>query len=101
MASLSQRLPVKRRRRLAVRPMTPLGMWALILAAASIVLTLGWMLMGPLGGFPGLVCGLAGGIVALVAIVRRGERSVTVFAALVPFLNAVVFVLGELLIGHA
>ena len=34
MASLSQRLPVKRRRRLAVRPMTPLGMWALILAAA-------------------------------------------------------------------
>jgi hypothetical protein len=56
--------------------------------------------MGRLGGIPGLALGLAGGVVGLVAIFRRGERAVTVFAALVPFLNAGVFLLAELLLGH-
>ena len=92
-------LPGKRRR-VALLPTTRLGKWAAGLAAASIVLNLGWRLMGPLGGFPSLVCGLAGGIVALVAILRRGERSIAAYAALVIFLNVVVFVLAELLVGH-
>ncbi len=70
------------------------------LAAANVVLVLGWKLMGPLGAFPGFACGLAGGVVALVAIVRRGERALTAFAALLPFLLVVTFVLAELLIGH-
>jgi hypothetical protein len=33
-------------------------------------------------GIPGLAFGLAGGVVALVAIFWRGERAVTVFVAL-------------------
>ena len=86
-------------RRLAVLPTTRLGMWAVGLAAASIVLQSAWMLLGPLGGFPGLLAGLIGGIVALVAILRRSERAISVFVALVPFLGVIVFVLAEL-IGH-
>jgi len=38
--------------------------------------------------------------VALVAIFRRGERAITVFAALVPLLLVVAFVLAELIVGH-
>jgi hypothetical protein len=99
--SLPYRSPVKKRRRFAVWPTTRLGSWAVGLAAASVALLFGWSLMGRLGGVPGLAFGLAGGVVALVAIFRREERAVTVFAALVPFLNVVVFLLAELLIGHA
>ena len=43
---------------------------------------------------------VAGGVAALVAIRRRGERAIAVFVVLVPFLLAVLFVLAELLIGH-
>jgi hypothetical protein len=93
-------LPAHGRRRFAIAPTTRPGTWAVGLAAASIVLEMAWRLMGPLGGFPGLVFGLAGGVVAIVAIVRRGERAITVFAALVPFLNVIVFLLAEFLVGH-
>jgi hypothetical protein len=79
-----------------VRPRGSVG-----LRAASVVLLFGWSLMGRLGGVPGLAFGLAGGVLALVAIFRRGERALTVFAALLPFLNVVIFLLAELLIGHA
>jgi hypothetical protein len=61
------------------------------------VLLLSWSLMGRLGGIPRL--GLAGGVLAQVSIFQRGERALTVFAALVPFFNAVGFVLGSLFIG--
>jgi len=84
-------------RRLAVLPTTRLGSWAVGLAVASIVLQSAWMLLGPLGGFPGLLAGLIGGIVALVAILRRRERAISVFVALVPFLGVIAFVLAELL----
>ena len=94
------RLPVKRERRFVILPTTRLGKWAVGLAAANVLLMFGWRLMGPLGGFPGLACGLVGGIVALVAIARRGERAIAVFAATVPAVLVVLFVLGELLIGH-
>jgi hypothetical protein len=56
--------------------------------------------MGPLGAIPGFISGLAGGVVALLAIGRRGERALTVFAAIVPFALVLLFVLAELLIGH-
>jgi hypothetical protein len=46
-----------------------------------------------------LALGLAGGIVALLEIARRGDRAVTVYAALLPFLHALVFLLGSLLLG--
>jgi hypothetical protein len=97
---LSQRLPVKKRRRFAVLPHTRPGKWAVGLTVAAVVLMAGWRLMGPVGALPALACGLAGGVVALIAIFRNGERAATVFAALVPFLNTIVFVLAEFLIGH-
>jgi len=95
-----QGLPDKRTRRITILPTTRLGRWAVGLAAANVVLVLGWRLMGPLGAFPGFACGLAGGVVAMVAIFRRGERAITVFAALVPLLLVVAFVLAELIVGH-
>ena len=54
----------------------------------------------PGGAALGFVSGLAGGIVALMAIVRERERAVTVFAALVPLAIAVGFVLAELISGN-
>jgi hypothetical protein len=93
------RFPARKRRRFVVLPTTRLGTWAVVLAVVSVALLLSWSLMGRLGGVPGLGFGLAGGVAALVAIIQRGERALTVFAALVPFLNAVGFVLGSLLIG--
>jgi hypothetical protein len=97
---LPYRLPTKKGRRLAVLPTTQLGKWAVGLAGASVVLLFGWSLVGRLGGVPGLAFGLAGGVLALVAIVRRGERALTVFAVLLPFLTVLVFLLAELLIPH-
>ena len=81
-------------------PTTRLGTWAVGLAVASIFLQPTWMLLGPVGGFPGLLAGLIGGVVALVAILRRSERAISVFIALVPFVGVIVFVLGEFLVGH-
>ena len=57
--------------------------------------------MGPAGAFPGLSCGFAGGIVALVSILRLKERAVTVVAALAPFLFAVVFAVAEVIAGSS
>lgn len=79
-----------------VMPATRLGRWAVGLAIAGLLLIGAWTVMGPLGGFPGLVVAFAGGIVALVAITRRHERALSVFAALVPFLNAVAFLIAEI-----
>lgn len=97
---LPYRLPAEKRRRFAVLPMTSLGKWAIGMAVAGAVLVLGWSTIGGLGGALGLVLGLAGGGAALTAIFRRGERAVTVFAAVLPFLTVVVFLLAELFIGH-
>lgn len=99
-SGLDQRLPAGRRRRIAVAPTTPPGKWAVGLAAASFVLGMGWQLMGPVGGFPMVLLALAGGVVALHAIVRHGERALTVFAALVWFLMAATL-LVELVIALA
>jgi hypothetical protein len=97
---LGYRSPAEQGRRVTFRPSTRLGTWSVGLAVASIVLLAGWSVMGRLGGVPGLVLGLAAGVVALLAVVRRGERALTVFAALVPFLNVVVFLVVELVVGH-
>jgi hypothetical protein len=92
--------PTARRRRIAIAPTTPLGRWAAGLGAASIVLLAGSAALGTWGASLGLVCGILGGVVALVAIIRGGERAITVFAALLPWLLALGFVLAEPLIGH-
>ena len=76
-------------------PTTRLGRWAVGLAVASVVTNFAWRLLGPLGGFPSLLFGLAGGLVALAAIVRARERAVSVFVALLPFVGAVAFVVAE------
>jgi hypothetical protein len=65
-----------------------------------VALLLGWPLLGRLGGIPALALGLAGGVVALVAILRRGERGLAVLAAFLPFASVALFVLAELLVGH-
>ena len=96
-----QRAPVHRARHIAMLPATPFGWWAVGLAAASVILTAAWRAMGPLGAVPGFVCGFAGGIAALFAVLRQRERAMLVFAALVPFLFAVFFVVAELTIGHS
>jgi hypothetical protein len=54
----------------------------------------------PRGAALGFVCGLAGGVAALTAIVRDRERAVTVFAALLPLAIAVAVVLAELITGN-
>ncbi|MEX0675156.1 MAG: hypothetical protein WD981_02620 [Gaiellaceae bacterium] len=85
---------------MTILPVTPLGRWAAWLALAYVVLQLGWRLMGPLGAFPSFAAGLAGGIIALLAILGRGERALTVYAAILPLAFVVLFVAAELLVGH-
>jgi len=97
--ALRRRLSTGGDGRLKLWPATRLGKWAVGLGVAFFVFMLGWSVV-PGGAFIGLACAVAGGIVALVAILRHGERAIAVLAMLVPFLLAVVFVLAELLIGH-
>ena len=92
-------LPSRPRRRFW--PTTRLGTWAVGLAIANVLLVPSWRLMGPLGGLPGLVAGAAGGVLALVAIVRRRETSISVFVSVFPLALVALFVLAELLIGHS
>jgi hypothetical protein len=54
----------------------------------------------PRGAALGFVCGLAGGVAAVMAIIHDRERAVTVFAALVPLAIGVAFVLAELITGN-
>jgi hypothetical protein len=54
----------------------------------------GWVIWGL--GFLGLPAVLAGGVLALVAIIRDKERAGTVFAALIPVLFLLVLLVLEL-----
>ena len=81
------------------RPHSKLSWWAVGLAGASILLMFAWMFL-PGGAGLSFLCGLAGGVVALIAIVRQHERSWMVWLALLPMLNVFVFFLGEFLIPH-
>lgn len=92
-------IPTRKAPRVSILPATTLGGWAVGLALAGVVGVLTWSVL-PLGASLGFACGLAGGVVGLIAIVRRGERAVSVFLALLPFAFVVLFVLAELIIGH-
>jgi len=81
------------------KPHTKLGWWAVGLAAASIVLLFAWSIL-PGGAWLSFICGLAGGIIALVAIIRQQERSWLVFLSILPMLNVITFIAAELLIPH-
>lgn len=96
--AVRQRLP-SRKRRLAMLPSTRLGWWAVGLAAAFFPLVVMWTIV-PRGAALGMLSAIAGGVCGLVAIVRRGERALAVFATVVPLAMTVGFVLAELLVGH-
>ena len=88
--------PGKHWPRIAILPTTTLGWWAVGLVAAF------FPLVFAAGAFPGaaalgLLCGLAGGIAAITAIVRDHERGLSVFAGFVPFLIAIGFAVAQLL----
>ena len=82
-------------------PTTQLGKWAVALAIGNVLLMQAWRVLGPLGAFPGLAAGAIGGVLGLVAIRRRGEHATSVMLAVVPLVLVILFVLGELLIGHS
>jgi hypothetical protein len=91
---------IEPRSRITILPRTGLGRWALGLGAAFFPLVLAGSVV-PRGAALGLACGLAGGAASLTAIVRDGERSVAVFAALVPLAVAAAFLLAEVISGNA
>lgn len=91
--------PVEHRPRITILPMTDLGRWAVGLAAAFFPLVFAATVV-PRAALIGLVCGLVGGVTALVAIIRDREHALTVFAAVVPFAIAVGFVLAESISGN-
>ena len=89
-------------------PRTRLGAWAvrLLMAFAAFFVTLSTLVaVGQRGVWlvslviPLFLAGLLAGATAVVAIVRRGERSVLVFLPLIVGILIVIFLLGEL-VGH-
>ena len=80
-------------------PKTRLGWLSVGLAATFVVLLIfgyGGVAL-PFYGIALLLCGLCGGAVGLLAVVRRRERSGFVWLAMVPGLVALVFLIGEFL----
>ena len=82
-----------------VRPTTTLGRRATIVALGYVVFMPLWSFL-PGGAALAFLCGVAGGLIAIAAVWRRGERGLLVYAAIVPLVLVVGFVLAELLIGH-
>jgi hypothetical protein len=87
--------PGRHRPGIAILPTTNLGWWAVGLVAAF------FPLVFAAGVFPGaaalgFLCGVAGGMAAITAIVRDHERALTVYAGLVPFLIAIAFAVAQL-----
>ena len=81
------------------KPHSKLSWWAVGLAATSIVLLLAWSIL-PGGAWLSFLCGFAGGIIALIAVIRQHERSWLVFLSILPMLNVFMFILGEFLVPH-
>jgi hypothetical protein len=53
--------------------------------------------IGQVWPIPALLCGLAAGIVGLIAVIRRHERSWLVWLAMLPMLMVLFVVLAEFL----
>ena len=85
--------------KVTVAPNTVLGRWAVGLAVANVVGMLAWSIL-PGGGWMGLAAGFAGGVAALVALIRRHDRAVLVYVAVLPLVAVVAFLAAELFIGH-
>lgn len=101
-------------RRIIRRPSTRLGWWSFGLAAAFEILliinstifirlpeNITWRVtVLPFYGIFMMLCGLAAGIVGLIAVIRLYELSWLVWLTILIGLNALVFVLGEFLFPH-
>lgn len=96
------------------RPSTRLGWWSIALAVVFVVLSVvnsavfmrltvdaPWrQTILPFYGIAMMACGLAAGIVGLLALVRQHEHSLFVWLALVVGLGTIVFLVGEFLVPH-
>jgi uncharacterized membrane protein len=96
------------------KPHTKLGWWALGLAAAFVILFLinsfvfmpttndaPWRhVILPYYGIFMLLCGIASGILGLLAITKQHERSGLVLLTLVPGVWVLFMLVGELLFPH-
>jgi hypothetical protein len=91
--------PVKGRPRVRILPVTNLGWWAVGLTATFFAFVFAGTFV-PRGIAVAFSCGLAGGVAALVAVIRDGERAAIVFAAFVPVAIAVSFVVTQLISGN-
>lgn len=109
-ASLS---PEQRQPRLWKRPSTPLGWRSVWLGVTFVVLfiingvmflpsTVAWWQQSvlPIYGLVMLLCGLAAGIIGLLALTRQHERSWLVWLTLLPGAMFVILLLGEFLVPH-
>jgi hypothetical protein len=95
------------------RPVTRLGWWAVGLLIAYVVMSVinsavfmrlaeaPWQhIVLPFYGILMLLCGLAAGIVGLIALIRKQERSWLVWLSLLPGVSVLFLLLGEFLIPH-
>jgi hypothetical protein len=96
------------------RPGTRLGWWAVGLLIAYVVMSvinsavfmrlpedISWrQTLLPFYGILMLLCGLAAGIVGLIALIRKQERSWLVWLSLLPGVSVLFMLLGEFLIPH-
>ena len=96
------------------RPGSKPGWWAAGLLAAFVVMFLfnsgvlmqisapEWMNQSllPAYGILMILCGLASGVTALIALIRKHERSWLVWLALLPGAMMVFLLLGEFLVPH-
>lgn len=103
-----------KRQRIFTRPSTHLGWWSVRLAAAFVVLYIinafvfmpAWVEVPfretilPFYGITMVICGLAAGTTAFLAIVWRKERSWVVWLILLPGLMMLFLLVGELLVPH-
>jgi len=101
------------RQRFFGRPSTRLGRWSVGLAVMYIILyiisaAVFWRMPGDVPwrplliiyGIAMLLCGLAAGIVGLIAVIRRHERSWLVWLTILPGLLVLFLILGEFLVPH-
>jgi hypothetical protein len=96
------------------RPSTRLGWWAVGLAAAFFVMStinsavfmrlsedVPWrQTVLPFYGIFMMLCGLAAGVVGLIAVLLKHERSWLVWLALLPGASSLFLLLGEFLVPH-